>query len=165
MFLGDELGQTFFRWDRRTGAGFGVVAPRATGFGVGEPIDGRDILVWSGHFDAGRAGNFRWGCRSGRDSGIRPFEIFENVEIHGLDFGRWRIVAAIEPDKDAGMVAEAGDLLDERGGGDLFGFGSPDLPVLPHITADPARHNEEPEAVGLVKKFVAVGLPFQANGV
>ena len=63
------------------------------------------------------------------------------------------------------MVAEAGDLIDERGGGDFLGLGSPTFPVLPHVAADPAGHDEDAELIGLFEEFVAVGLPFQADGV
>src|SRR5262249_39500865 len=94
MVLGNELDEAFFWGDRRARAGFRIVTPRAASFGVGEPIDGRDVLVRTGHFDAGGAGNFRGRCRSRRNRGIGPFEILEDVEIHSLDLGWRRIVAA-----------------------------------------------------------------------
>ena len=37
--------------------------------------------------------------------------------------------------------------------------------MLPHIAADPSRHDEDAEAIGFVEEFLAIHFAFQANGV
>src|SRR6202011_4533876 len=49
MILGDKTLKGFARWNRGPWAGLGVIAVGAAGFGVGEPIHRRNILVRTGH--------------------------------------------------------------------------------------------------------------------
>src|SRR6202043_2928778 len=102
----------------------------------------------AGHFNAGFTGDFGGSFGSRGDGWVGPLELLQNIEVHVLNISGRRAVAAVEPNEDAGMIAEAGDLVDERGGGDFFGFGSPLVPVLPGVAADPAGHDEDAEFVG-----------------
>src|SRR5580704_18041667 len=63
------------------------------------------------------------------------------------------------------MIAETGELIGERSGGDGLGFRGPMLPALPSVAAAPSGHDQKAHSVGLVEELVAVDLAFQTDGV
>ena len=63
------------------------------------------------------------------------------------------------------MIAQAGDLIGERGRGDGLGFRRPVLPAFPRVAANPAGHYEKAHAIGFVEEFIAIGFAFEANGI
>ena len=82
-----------------------------------------------------------------------------DLEIGALHFGRRRIVAAIEPDEQAGVLAEAQHLRAERGCGNGEVLGRPVLPVFPVIAAAPAEHDENSRSSARRKKSSVSSLP------
>src|SRR5207237_3824748 len=76
-----------------------------------------------------------------------------------------RIVAAVQENKSAGMIAQAGDLIAQGSGGDPILIALPMLPAFPGVATSPAGHDENAELVGLLEEFVAVEAAFEANGV
>src|SRR6267378_3603503 len=165
MFLRDEFLERLPRWDRRPRARFRVVAVRAARFRICEPVDGRDILVGARHFYAGIPRQLCRRLARGGDRGVWPLGLSQNVQIHLLDFGwRWSI-AAVEPNENTCVTAEAASLI---GHGRLCNgvrFRSPALPSLPCVTASPPGHDENAELVRLFEEFVAVDAAFEANRV
>ena len=88
-----------------------------------------------------------------------------DVQINLLDIGRGRIVASIQEDEHARVIAQARDLISQRGGGNVALIAGPILPAFPGVAAGPAGHDENAERVGFFEKFVAVEAALQANGV
>ena len=88
-----------------------------------------------------------------------------DVEVGFLDIGRRRIVAAVEPDQQAGVMAEAQHLRTQRGSGDGEVFRGPGLPPFPVIAAAPAEHDEDSILVGKIEEVVGVEFSFEADGV
>src|SRR5262249_16554930 len=71
----------------------------------------------------------------------------------------------VQENKNAGMIAQASDLIPQRSGGDAVLIAFPMLPPLPSIATRPAGHDENAELVGFVEELVAVEAPFEPNGV
>ena len=67
--------------------------------------------------------------------------------------------------KTLGMVAQSGDLVGEEAEAIALVSGVQCFQRSHACAADPPRHNQEAELVGLVEEFVAIGFPFQSNGV
>src|SRR5882762_10751526 len=110
MFLRDESFEGLPRWDRRPRARFRVVAMRAARFRIREPVDGRHIFVGARHFYAGVPRQLCRRLARGRDRGVWPVGVFQNVQIHLLDFGwRWSI-AAVEPYENTCVITETARL-------------------------------------------------------
>jgi hypothetical protein len=137
----------------------------AAGDFVGEPVNRGDVFVGAGHFYAGYAGDGGGGFAGGRDGRVGPVEILEDAEIHGFDFGGRRAIAAVEPDEDAGMLAQNVDLAFEGGGGDFFLVGVPIFPAFPGVAAGPTGHDEDAETIGFFVELFAVEAAFEANRV
>src|SRR5205807_108745 len=81
------------------------------------------------------------------------------------EFCRGRAVAAKEPDEDARMIAQTGDLTGERGGGHSLQIAFPILPALPGVAAGPTGHDENAQPIRLLKEFIAIKVAFEANGI
>ena len=95
---GNKCFELLERRNRGTGTGFGIETVGTAGFGVEQPIIGRDVIVGTAHFHASVARNLGLFCRGGRNDGLRPVSFFFDIEIGLFAIGRRRIVAAVEPD-------------------------------------------------------------------
>src|SRR6266404_3521959 len=63
------------------------------------------------------------------------------------------------------MIAQAADLVGERGGADLVVLWLPLVPVLPVVAAAPSGHHHDAHAVGEVEEVVGLELAFEPYGV
>src|ERR1700722_3809072 len=178
VIFADHGANAFDRRDSRTHAGFGIeaISPAAasgiTLFAVGLalrsvllPIAWSYVLIGPCHFYAAVAGDACGFAGSGRDDGIRPQQLFFDVEIHLFDIRRRRVIAAIEPHDHAGMAAQTIDLAAQRLLGDCKILRLPARPSLPEIAAAPSGHDENSVVVGDVEEFFGLQLAFETNGV
>ena len=165
MVFGNEFFEGLARRNRRAGTGFRVVAVGAAGLRVFEPVRRRNIFVRAGHLDAGRAGDGSFLLGGGGNDGVRPAQLFLDSQVHLLDVGWRRIVAAVQENKNAGVIAQTRDLIAQGSGGDAILIALPMLPAFPGVAAGPAGHDENAELVGFFEKFVAVEAAFETNGV
>ena len=88
-----------------------------------------------------------------------------HLEIGFLDFRDRRIVAAIEPDQQAGVMAKAEHLRAQGRCGDGEVLRRPVFPVLPVIAAAPAEHDKNAAFVGEAEKVLGFEFAFQTDGV
>ena len=165
VILGDESLQRIPRGDRRPRTCLRVVAVGAARLRIGQPVHRRHILVGAGHFYARFSRDRRLLFRSGRNHRIWPLQLFLDVQIHFFDVCRRGIVTAVQPDKDARMISQPGDLVPQRSRRNFVLIPLPVTPFLPGIAACPPRHDQNPQPVRLFEEFVAVKPPFQADGV
>src|SRR5258708_19529443 len=63
------------------------------------------------------------------------------------------------------MIAQTGDLTDERRTGNFLLVAFPILPAFPRVATRPTGHDQNAQTVRLLKKFIAIEVPFQANGI
>src|SRR4051812_29156422 len=89
----------------------------------------------------------------------------ENAEIHFFDSVGRNFIAAVEPDENAGVLAQDVNLTAQRVGGDFVVLGLPALAKLPGIAAGPAGHDENAQAVGFFVELFAIEAAFEANRV
>ena len=87
------------------------------------------------------------------------------LQIGTLNIRRWRIIAAIQPDKQARVVAKTQHLRAHGFRCDLKSSPASIFPVLPMVAAAPAQHNENALLVGEVEKVVRLHLPFEPNRI
>ena len=165
MIFRNESLQRFSRRNRRARARFGVVAVRASGILIRQPINRRNIFVRPGHFYAGSSCNCGGCFASGRQRRIRPFQVFENPQIHVLHVGRRRPVTAIQPHEHARMLPQNVYLALERRSRDIALIRMPVLPAFPRVATRPAGHHQNPQMIRLFVKFLAIQPPFQSNRI
>ena len=129
VILRNKSFQAAFERHGRAWAGFSVESECAAVFiCVGQPIAWWNIIVGSGHLDAGFASDDRGLLRGGRKVRVRPVIVFQNPDVGGLHVGRRWPIAAVQPDEHAGMTAHTQNLRAKGRGGD---FEIPRLPLLP----------------------------------
>src|SRR3984893_1221102 len=133
--------QFFKRRDSGSGTGLRVEAEGAAGSCAEQPVVRGDIVVGSSHFHAGRTGQFGFFSRGRGNDGLWPVDFLFDVEIGALAVGGRRVVAALEPDEDARMFAEAQELIAERFDRNAAVLVVPLAPFLPSVAAAPARHD------------------------
>src|SRR6185503_16791009 len=129
------------------------------------PVAGCDIVVGTGHFDAAFAGDGSDCSRCGREDGVWPVRIRLHLEICFFDCRDWRVIAAVEPDKKAGVMTKAEHLRTKRIGGDSEILRRPVLPVLPMIAAAPAKHDQNAALIGEAEEAFGFELTLEPDGV
>ncbi len=160
-----EFPQTLEGGNGWAGAGFRNEPESPTVLLVGQPIGRRNIVIRPGHFQAGRTGD---GCRlfrGRRQIGIRPVLFLQDLDVHLSDFFRRRVVIAVEPAQDAGMITEPADPVTQGFHGNSVVFVPPVLPFFPMIAATPTRHQEHTVAVGEIQKVVVLEFAIHAQHV
>src|SRR3974390_2719755 len=82
-----------------------------------------------------------------------------------MDRRERRVVAAVEPDQHAWMIAQQAHLVARGVLCDLVLLVAPFVPALPHVAAAPAGHNEDAVFIGHVVERLRLKLALEANGV
>ncbi len=149
----------------RARAGFGVVAVSAARSRIGQPVHRRNIFVRAGHFHAGVSGNRCRRCAGRRNRRIRPLRVMQNGQIHFLHVGGRRVVAAIQPHENAGMIAQTPRLIGHRSSRNFARVRRPFVPQFPGVAAGPSGHHQNSQFIGFVEQFVTIDAPLQANRV
>ena len=146
-------------------ASAGIATMRQRSLGVGQPIRRRNVFVRTGHLDAAVAGHRSrlTGCR--RHHWIGPARLLFDIQINLFNVRRRRVIAAIQPHRQAGMVAQPVHLIAQRCFRNRKIFRFPFRPMLPEIAAAPACHEQDSLAVGKIEKFLSLQLAFQTNRV
>ena len=88
---------------------------------------------------------------------------FFGVQIRDFAIMRRRIVAAVQPQQETWVRAEAQHLVAQRRNGYLFGFFAPLAPFFPGVTAAPTGHDENSIAIGAVHERFVFEFSFEAN--
>ncbi len=76
---------------------------------------------------------------------------------------RRRIVAAVQPQQETRVRAEAKHLVAQRRNGYLLGFFAPLAPFFPGVTAAPTSHDQDAIAVGTVHERFVFEFSFETN--
>ncbi len=129
------------------------------------PIAWSYILIGARHFDAAAPGDCGGLAGGGGDDRIRPQQLLFDVEIHLLDIGRGRVVAAVQPHDHAGMAAQAINLIAQGLLRDFKILRLPARPALPEIAAAPARHYQNSFVVGDIEELLGFEFAFEADGI
>ena len=98
-------------------------------------------------------------------TGIRPQQLFLDVQIHLFDVRRGRVIAAIQPHHQAGMAAQAVDLIAQGLLRDFKILRLPARPALPEIAAAPAGHDQNSIVVGEIEEFLRLEFAFEADSI
>ena len=132
---------------------------------VKQPVTRRDVVVGTGHLDAGGAADGGRDAGGRGDGGVGPAGVGEDLAVGRLDVGRRMVVAAIHPEGHARVVAQAEDLRAQRLAGDGGVVGFPRSPALPAIAAAPAREDQNAHAIREVEESIALEFALEANGI